>query len=351
MYQAFALIRNLTSPSDSLALGEYALVKVDVRNLEGFRALFKSDDIMQDDWIYKRTYDRLPTGPPTAVAGLGAIPQDTEDALFLLRLFKVGDISFSKHVIVRPDGRTFRQYPYRMINDMNAQSAIETNLTTDECESVVEFSNGLRASECWKAPWFQVARRFFMYGGGKEYLPQWDDCDRVVDYATAIEATLVPEQDFLTDRTANRVARIVTDDATIQSGIVTLFKTFYGIRSTMVHGDPLDKGQQDWLIENALAIELRVRQTVVNGVQKIPADEKGRKVFLAALYDVADTKRGEETLRHFAKIQTDDIKRDTLKRISDRMQRKPADRNSLIGRIRRTCRKYMWLIFKRRVRR
>lgn len=110
MFQAFVLVRNIKSPGTSLDFGELKIQRVGAR----FRALgdvFSRADVNQGDWIFEKSYDHLPAGPPgSAVAG---IPSDIEDALLLLRLYKPGDISFVKLAIVLPNGARQVQLPYR----------------------------------------------------------------------------------------------------------------------------------------------------------------------------------------------------------------------------------------------
>ena len=132
MYRAFARVTNFGSPQDSLDFGSFTLRQVDVRNLDTFREALKSSDVMQGDWVYQREYLEPPPGPPSAVAGFGAIPQDTEDIMFLLRIYKIGDVNFSKQVIFKPDGTAFRQHPYRLMNDLNTESPIETVITQED---------------------------------------------------------------------------------------------------------------------------------------------------------------------------------------------------------------------------
>ena len=133
-----------------------------------------------------------------------------------------------------------------------------------------------------------------------------------MNYITAIEATLVPEKDFLADRSANRVARIISADPAVQNEIVMLFKELYKLRSKLVHGEALVKTEQDWLIDNCEAIEIRVRQAIVNGVQAIPSDPEGRTRYLSNLYDIADMRRGDEAFTSFPRFRLMKRDRDSL---------------------------------------
>ncbi len=99
--------------------------------------------------------------------------------------------------------------------------------------------------------------RFFLSGGAKPFNPVRDDVDRVVDYATALEAALVPEKDYNVRRISRRAAALIAADGAVQAELVVKFiKRLYEIRSRIVHGSGLgDKGRQ-WLIENGSQVEL-----------------------------------------------------------------------------------------------
>src|SRR6266436_8601181 len=75
------------------------------------REVFSSVDVNQDDWIFEKSYTQLPLGPPGSP--VGGIPNDIEDILLLLRLYKAGDISFIKLAIIPPSGNASVQFPNR----------------------------------------------------------------------------------------------------------------------------------------------------------------------------------------------------------------------------------------------
>jgi hypothetical protein len=108
MFKAFVLVRNLASHAERLDFGDFTINWVGLRFKE-LRDVFSSLDINQDDWIFEKTYTQLPLGPPGSP--VGGIPNDIEDTLLLLRLYKAGDISFIKQAIIQPTGHTFVQFP------------------------------------------------------------------------------------------------------------------------------------------------------------------------------------------------------------------------------------------------
>jgi hypothetical protein len=251
-----------------------------------------------DDWIFEKSYTQLPLGLPGS--SVGGIPNDVEDILLLLRLYKPGDISFIKQAITLPSGRTLVQFPYRAMNDVNSYSKHPFEAKAEECESWKGFADEVRKRQSWGSDWFAAARRFFLSGGAKPFSPVRDDVDRVVDYATALEATLVPEKDYNVRRIGRRAAALIAPDDPVQTEVVVKFiKRLYEIRSRIVHGSGLgDRGRQ-WLIENGNQVELRVRQVLVAAVQILPPKEEDRRVALSGFYDPTDEDRGNFAFEKF----------------------------------------------------
>ncbi len=307
MFKAFVLVRNLNSHAESLGFGEFTINRVGLRFKE-LREVFSSVDVNQDDWIFEKSYAQLPLGPPGSP--VGSIPNDIEDTLLLLRLYKVGDISFIKLAIVPPSGNTIVQFPYRAMNDLNSYSPLRFNVESEDCQSWKAFADGIRESQSWKSGWFAVARRFFLYGGAKEFNPKWDDVDRILDYATALESTLVPERDYNTQRISRRASALITLGNSVQTEeIRKLVKRFYDIRSRIVHGCELSDENRKWLFENCDQVELRVRQILVTAVQKLPPGEADRRNALARLYDPTDEDRGNSAFAKFREIKTQEVRK------------------------------------------
>jgi hypothetical protein len=276
MFKALVLVRNIEAGAESLDFGEFAINLVGLRFKE-FREVFSSVDVNQDDWIFEKSYAQLPLGPPGS--SVGNIPNDIEDTLLLLRLYKAGDISFIKQAIIPPNGNTLVQFPYRAMNDLNSYSPLRFNIESKECQAWKAFANGIRESQSWSSDWFAAARRFFLCGGAKQFNPKWDDVDRIVDYATALESTLVPEKEYNTRRISRRAAALIAPDNPEEIEVVVRFmKRLYEIRSRIAHGSRLGDESREWLLENCDQVELRVRQVLVTAVQGLPPGEEERRV-------------------------------------------------------------------------
>ena len=106
---------------------------------------------------------------------------------------------------------------------------------SDECLSFDSFTSDILSGSNWSSSWFKTARRFFLYGGGKEYNPRHDSVDRIVDYITVLETILVPEKDFVGRRLRDRAA-VLLKKYDYVSEVRDLLKQFYSVRSTVVHG-------------------------------------------------------------------------------------------------------------------
>jgi hypothetical protein len=323
MLEALAVVHNFSSSAEVsvLEFGEFTLRRIDASNYDTYRTFFTSGDVFFNDWVYSRFYPDRVLASPIMSGSLKGIPQDTEDVLFLLRLYKVGDIGFHNQIVRSPGGRTkIEQAPYSNMNALNRNSVFTTELEPEECPKFIEFANGIRSSQSWGAPWFSIARRYFMYGSGKEYMPQWDEVDRIVNYGTALEATLTPEQDFTKNRFMNRATRLMAENDGDSKATLSRMKELYNMRSTIVHGRGLVQENIEWLTDNAFEIELATRNILTLGVQYIPAEEEARKVYLSQLYDVEDSKHGEATWNAFCQIETPEVQQETIKSIAKRMK-------------------------------
>jgi hypothetical protein len=203
------------------------------------------------------------------------------------------------------------------MNDLNSYSVLRFELGAGECQLWRPFADGIRQSQSWSSDWFGAAKRFFLCGGAKPFNPKWDDVDRIVDYATALESTLVPEKDHNTSRVSRRAAALIAPrDPEEAAVIVRLVKKLYDIRSRIVHGSALDDENRKWLFDNCDQIELRVRQIIVAAVQRLPPGEEDRRAALAALYDPTDEDRGRSAFERFREIKTSGVRKDIAGKIA-----------------------------------
>ena len=201
MHKALVLVRNLESSAQALDFGEFTIKAVGLRFKE-LRETLSSVDVNPGDRILEKAYVQLPPGP--LGSAVGGIPNDIEDILLVLRLFRPQDISFVKVAVVLPSGIPAVQLPYRAMNDLNSYPRVPFNIEPEERRAWTAFADAVRESQSWSSDWFATAKRFFLSGGAKPFDPKGDDVDRIVDYAKALESALVPERDYNTRRVSRR---------------------------------------------------------------------------------------------------------------------------------------------------
>lgn len=316
MHKTLILVRNLESPAQSLDFGEFIITTVGVRFSE-LREVFSSGDIHQGDWVFEKSYPEMPLDQ--IGDRVRPIQNNVEDILLLLRLFKRGDISFIRQAIIPQNGAPFLPLPYRAMNDLNSYCPplFKFKISPEECASWRAFADGIRERQSWRSDWFEAARRFFLSGGAKPFNLKSDDVDRIVDYATALEATLVPERDYNTKRVSHRAGAVIAQGGLDEEeAVVKIVKRLYDIRSQIVHGSPLGDKNRKWLAENFDKVETVVRQILVAAVQTLPPGEKDRGVELEKLYDLADKDRGKAAVDKFREIRTEDVRKATAGEIT-----------------------------------
>lgn len=320
IYTASVIVRNLQINSshaqlrEMLNFGEFSIRDLRFGELQDARKLFDTEDVALNDYVLEKNYTTLPPIPYPSMAGIGGIPEDIEDLLFLLRLFRTGDLAFVKLAISKPDGSILRQFPCRVINALNSYSSI-TELRDTESADFQQFANQLRSSPSWKASWFLVSRRFFLYGGSKEFSPHIGEVDRVVDYVTALEAALVPEKGYVGKRLRNRATALLSLNS-LQPQTPKLLQELYNIRSSIVHGSVLGKATTDWLQQNRNEIEVTVAKLLAFAAVAVPAADPNRTTYLKSLCDVDDDDRKQFVLQQFAEIKIKSVRKDCSDEIS-----------------------------------
>jgi hypothetical protein len=299
VYTAYALVEFIDSKDSELRFRDFRIRRISsTGDREDAQALFPGARIYGTEWLYERTYQDSEVAK--GAYGFGRIPGDLENTLLLLRLFRPGDIIFTRHSIREPNGELSIQFPQRIAADITTTSFFRFSQT--ECDSWDKFKSELTASQSWPSQWFATARRFFLYGGAKEFNPEWNEVDRIVDYMIALEATLVPEHGFgIGQRLRKRAVSLLglRDDPAKDTNRV--LRDFYEVRSILVHGSALGDRHKKTLQQMG-QFELLVRQILVVALQQVPPDEGNRKQRLAGLYDVPLTALLREMLRLFKAI-------------------------------------------------
>ncbi len=312
--QGSRLVRNFQPNASAVDFREFSVEQIGSKFTK-LREDLSSSDVNPGDWILEKHYLAPPPGPPGSPAG--GIPNDIEEVLLLLRLFRPGDISFTKLAVILPSGHPLVQFPYRAMNDLNSYSNFGFRIESSECAAWETFADHLRQSQSWKSTWFATAKRFFLSGGAKEFNPNWDDVDRIADYATALEATVVPENSFNTRRMSRRAGALLAQQGLGEMDDVARFFTkIYGIRSQIVHGGTLGDKNREWLINNYAEIELRMRQVLKAAVIGLPPDKDDRRKALSDLYDPTEDDRRKSVVQSFGEIKSKHVRKSTVSEIA-----------------------------------
>jgi Apea-like HEPN len=283
MYTSYALVKFIDSRDSELSFRDFRIRQLSsVGDREDVRALFPGAPIYGTEWLYERTYDDSEVR--RGAYGFGRIPGDLEDTLLLLRLFKPGNIVFIKHSIRDPTGALSIQFPQRIAGDMATTSFYK--FSQAECDPWETFKSELFTTPSWTSRWFTTACRVFLYGGAKEFNPEWDEVDRIVDYMIALEATLVPEHGFgIGQRLRRRAVSLLGLRGDAANGANRVLRDLYEVRSTLVHGASLNDRHKKALQQMDL-FESLIRQILTAGLRQIPPDENRRTQRLVDWYDV-----------------------------------------------------------------
>lgn len=309
MFKSFVLVKKLKSKSEELHFENFCLWKIGSsfdNDLQKAKHLFSTTWPLYEDYVYERVYSDDDEQEKA--------PYDIEDTLLLMRLFKTGDLFFVNPCIEISDDRLLSQLPYPVM--VYTHTTNRYNIESDECSAFNNFASEILARPNWSSSWFKTARRFFLYGGGKEFNPRHDSVDRIVDYITALEALLVPEKDFVGRRLRERAAVLLEKHNNI-ADVKGVLKNFYAVRSTVVHGGDISPFKDDILNRN-LDFENMVRKIVVEALRVFPTGDD-RKIFLKQLFDICDQTRGEKVFSDFCAIKDKNVKNNCHEKISKRL--------------------------------
>lgn len=312
MIKSFVLVKNIRSKSEELNFESFKLVKIGSSwdyDLKTAQHLFARAMPLYKDWFYERAYDDNDEI-------LEKIPFDIEDTLLFLRLFKPGDLVFLHLCIENENGELLSQLPYRVMAYIHTTHMY--NIESEECAEFDAFTKEISSLNNLTSAWFQTARRFFLYGGGKEYNPRHNEVDRVVDYMTALEAILVPEHDgFIGRRLRERAVSLLKCHNIDPDDTKRLLRDFYNVRSAVVHGSDISPFKAGILKRN-IDLETVVRNIIVEALKTLPKKDKDRVAYLKQLFDVSDQDRSQRAFSDFCSIKCETEKRKLYNRISNR---------------------------------
>ncbi|GEM_PF-933133 len=276
---------------------------------------------MYGDCIIERVYKTIPPLPKD-YSGFGKITLAPEELLLLLRLYRPGDLVFVAVSIEKKQQRELRQFslkPYRVISGVGGDSTRQFRLDQADVPIWDIFAMELQSTSSWTSNWFQVARRCFLYGSSDEFNPNFpSEVDRVALYFAALEASLVPESDFVSRRLRERASSLLEFEGESAVETKSLLSRLYAIRSTLVHGSPLSDDQMLILQDRELwwKFETLVRDLLVAALRKVPSDEASRRSYLASLYDPDDEVRAGRVEEEVSAIKNQNVREKLLNNLN-----------------------------------
>jgi hypothetical protein len=142
-------------------------------------------------------------------------------------------------------------------------------------------------------PWFKTARRFFLYGGAKEFNPQPHiaELDRIVDYATALEAVLTHGAGETGGVLRRRACALLGVPPKHAQELSKLLSSFYGFRSAITHGNPPTITDAQEFHREMWRFEGAVRDILCAALDRIPTAIDTRIAFLDGLAAMSDAER------------------------------------------------------------
>jgi hypothetical protein len=293
----YAIVVNLESSKDELDFGDFKITKLDntTRTFDLVQQEFGKGNVSFGDWLLEWES--------------GVVPENAEDYLLLLRLFKAGDISFTRVSAQSPSGEKLMVAPYELISDINRNSSFPSTYEYEDCERFKEFAPRIRKSIGWTSQWFKIARSAFQLGCSKEFhvdvdSPANNKVDRILYFMISLKAVFTPEDEFVGKRLRERVSSLIgrkeEDDKKVMK---KLLGRFYDVRSTIAHGGELSRTQRTFVRDNRSRFEEVVRDALKISMEEFPADEKRRPVFLKNLFDVTDKERSDKIVQDFRAIK------------------------------------------------
>jgi hypothetical protein len=315
-YVAYILIQNFESKSEELAFEKFRIKRIDNSNWNEMKSIFRPIFVKRfGHHFVERRYDKVPKLPEDQedVSALGHIPYDSEDLMLLLRLFKAGDIVYMAGVVETPEGDLLSQYQYPMAFSQY-HSPYHYRMSEQEIPAFNAFCEESAKWPGWDSEWFKLARRYFLWGGAKEFHPGRDN-ERILDYMIALEASFVPETDFVSRRLRERTAAILGGTEEQKTVFRKKMNDLYGIRSALAHGNTLSSEQTRFLEEKRLVIEEDVRRLLKVILENCQSSEDERRRYLSGLYDISDHERAEKIISDFRAIKDTEIKNEALKKL------------------------------------
>lgn len=318
-YTAYILILNFKSELEELSFDNFVISKVTDRNYDEYKEIFTANVYRNaNQYVIKRIFTSplpLPEDISSDSVDLtGVIPYTQEDLMFLLRLYKGGDIVFIEQIIVTPAGTCLAQFKYPMVFSYY-HSTFYYEISGTEIPALNTFINETPYLPGWNSKWLKIAKRYFLWGGSKEFYPERDN-ERILDYMIALESVLVSEGDFISRRLKERAANLFTGTDEQKNIIRELIKKFYGYRSILAHGNELSSVDISYIIISRVLFENTVRDILKMVIKNCPLDTQAREAFLKDRYDITDQDRVRKIISDIKAIKDEGARKFLLEQIT-----------------------------------
>ena len=289
---AYALIRGLHSDADALDFGDFRLEKVTSRNRQRWADIFAPAAVYHQGqhWVWIRHYSTQPTMPNGKYdygSGGSAITQYLFELLFCLRLFRTGDVYFSKLTFVpsdKPESRlTVKINEPVIFFEIDPSHKWRYEFNTIDIDQFKAFCARINSAAFRIHPKFLVARSYFLQGSSKVFYRF--NRDRIVDYCVTLESVLTNVEGLLRNQIgerASRMAGLATEEERIE--LARVFKTLYDYRRQLVHGSGISSDENDSVDTNMAQVEPAIRTILTNLICNAPADECEFGAYLNAIY-------------------------------------------------------------------
>jgi len=309
--EALILLENFDSKGSGLEFSDFRIFQVTSSNWDEVKEWFHPTFVSRqgNDYVLHRIAPIR--SHPEDITGLGSLPYESEDLMLLLRLFRVGDLRFNAQVFRNANGELLRQYSYPPVIS-EGPSSDKYEFGAGDISNFEAFAVAIRHSPGWSSAWFRVARRYFLWGGSKEFNyaredPATWELERVLDYMVALEAALVPEKDFVSRRLRERGAKMLANNPEKQGEARKRLLGFYDIRSRLAHGDGASGSMLETL-QGTRAFEKDVREILIYALSHLPSDPEGRRTALCAHFEITEGDRANKISEDFHKIKQEAVR-------------------------------------------
>jgi hypothetical protein len=233
--EVFVTLSNFQSPDSKLDFGDFEIFKVEPGPVAaGWRRNFNSSRV--PEWILAKTF-RNYVIEDDDLSGSDNIIRELQNILFLLRLFRSGDLIFSNILVRTPENANGSTGVFNIF----AASQIKYHLKLQDVGSFTDFRNQIQFKRGYKNRFYDFFRKRFMEGMDSFFFYSADNYQRIVDYVIALESIfLIDNPTFYKQRIFSRRISQFLENLSVEATAAEIYK----VRSNIVHGTYIALSQQ-----------------------------------------------------------------------------------------------------------